>query len=370
MSLSRRDVLWSRIQAIEREFAEIAQNGTILNLIKQARHNLNKYGNRVTFGIFDDVVHVERHKILRKAYGFDKHWGEISPLHDLRADHWIPQGEITLMALGTAMNTPDFNTPPLELDLKSAIRTPQGWLDQVLSTLVITGDGQLMRDVDVCIKAGLDSTFRLFSPDAAHRRLIFDYQGTTNQIYSDDEVDRKYKCEVIGSKNSEPRYDYVSGTCSLFSMCMLGNFNDAIDMGAVSEIRIASCATEADILVFNICHVGRSNLQRLVLADLHLFGHDCRRFVDEKGSVWPYVEGIRSMLSHHCPNLRSLVMERVTYHIEDTSKRMVLVNERREWKAVNGVLSGLGSLMSEKAVGRFPRPLMVECDNKDHRVKS
>jgi hypothetical protein len=52
------------------------------------------------------------------------------------------------------------------------------------------------------------------------------------------------------------------------------------------------------------------------------------------------------MLSHHCPNLRSLVMERVTYHVEDTSERMVLVGQRREWKGVNGVLSGLVSLIS------------------------
>jgi hypothetical protein len=53
------------------------------------------------------------------------------------------------------------------------------------------------------------------------------------------------------------------------------------------------------------------------------------------------------MLSHHCPNLRSLVMERVYYHVEDTDLRITLVDQRREWKGVNGVLSGLTSLISE-----------------------
>jgi hypothetical protein len=350
MSRGKRDVLWRRIQAILREFKEIVHNDMIIDFIKQARRNLNKYGNQVTFGVFDDVVYVEGHKLLRKAYGFDEHWGEISPLHDLEPNHWIPRGEITLVALGTAMDTPEFNTPPLEFDLNSAIRTPHGCLDHLLFDLVITGDGELKRDVDVCIKAGLDSAFRVSSPNAAHRRLILDYQGTTTETRREDEVHPRFVPKVIGWKESEPRYNYGAGTCSLFSMCMLGDFKNAIDKGNVSEIRIASCATEADVLVFSICHVGRSNLQHLVLADLHLFGHGCRRFVDGKGSAWPYVQGIRGMLSYHCPNLRSLVMERVTYHVEDTFKRTFVVGKRREWKGVNGVLSGLVFLISELTI--------------------
>jgi hypothetical protein len=45
-----------------------------------------------------------------------------------------------------------------------------------------------------------------------------------------------------------------------------------------------------------------------------------------------------------------LVMERVTYHVEDTFKRTVVVGKRREWKGVNGVLSGLVSLISELTI--------------------
>ena len=56
------------------------------------------------------------------------------------------------------------------------------------------------------------------------------------------------------------------------------------------------------------------------------------------------------MLIHHCPNLRSLVMERVYYHVEDTAVSMALVEERREWDGVDHVLLGLTSLISEMTV--------------------
>ena len=40
-------------------------------------------------------------------------------------------------------------------------------------------------------------------------------------------------------------------------------------------------------------------------------------------------------------------MERVYYHVEDTVVSMILVEERREWEGVDGVLSGLTSLITE-----------------------
>jgi hypothetical protein len=213
--------------------------------------------------------------------------------------------------------------------------------------MVLTNDHELKRNVDVTIRAGLDWKFCFFSLDAANRHLIFDYQGTIITTCDEDQVARGFVPKVFGSTESEPRYDYGSGTCSLYSQCLLGQFNTAVDKGDVFEIRISSCATEADRLIFGVCHIGHSTLQRLVLVDLHLFGHGCRHFVDEKVSAWPYLTGVRSMLSHHCPKLGSLVMKRVYYHVGDTDLRVTLVDQRREWKGANGVLSGLTSLISE-----------------------
>lgn len=347
MPKAKRDALWRRIVSIDNDFSDKAMINKKLNLMKQALCNLKEHGNQVTLGVYDDVLNVAGRRLLRRAYGFDKLWGEISPLTDLTAEQWFPVSEISFMALRTAMSMSGFPEAPLELDLTSALRSPNGYLDKLLGAAVMTEDDALEHDVNVCVKAGLDWTFRLFNPDVARDRLIYKYQGTTIKTCSEDEVDPDFIPEVVGSKNSEPRYDYGHGTCSLYSRCVLGHLNHAIDKGDVTEMHLSSCATEADHLVFEFCHTGGATLQRLVLDDLHLFGHGCRRFLDEKNSAWPYLEGLRSMLSNHCPNLRSLVMERVYYHVEDTAVSMTLVEERHEWDGVDGVLSGLVSLISE-----------------------
>lgn len=350
MPKAKRGALWRRIVSIDKDFSDKAIIDKKLNLMKHALSNLNEHGNRVTLGVHDDVIHVAGRRLLRKAFGFDKLWGEISPLTDLTSEQWLPVSEIPFMALRAAMSMSGFPDSPLELDLTFALRTPNGKLDRLLGAAVMTSDHALKHDVNVCVKAGLDWTFRLFSPDDAHDRLIYEYQGTTIKTCSEDEVDLDFVPEVIGSKNSEPRYDYGYGTCSLYSPCVLGRLNHAIDSGNVTEFRVSSCATEADHLIFGICHTGDATLQQLVLADLHLFGHGCRRFLDEKNSAWPYLEGLRTMLIHHCPNLRSMVMDRVYYHVEDTAVSMALVEERHEWDGVDGVLSGLTSLISEMTV--------------------
>lgn len=350
MPKAKRDLLWRRIVSIDKDFSDKAMIKKKLNLMKQALSNLKEHGHRVTLGLYDDIVNVAGRRLLRKAYGFDNLWGEISPLADLRSEQWLPMGEITFMALRTAMSMSGFPDSPLELDLTSALRSPNGCLDRLLGAAVMTEDHTLKHDVNVHVKAGLDWTFRLFKPDVAHDCLIYEYRGSTIKACSEDEIDPEFIPEIIGSKNSEPRYDYGSGTCSLYSPCVLGYLNHAIESGGVTDFRISSCATEADHLVFGICHTGDVTLHRLVLVDLHLFGHGCRRFLDEKNSAWPYLEGFRTMLIYHCPNLRSLVMERVYYHVEDTAVSMVLVEERREWEGVDGVLSGLVSLISEMTI--------------------
>jgi hypothetical protein len=328
---------------------EFSQPGNILDLFAEALRNLKTLGHSVTLGIFDDIIHDDdkNHDILRKAYGFDKHWGKVAPHQDLAPKQWLPAGELSFASIMIATHKVNFPLPPLELDLHSALRGPHSWLDILLCNMVMTNDHELKPNVDVSIRAGLDWKFRFFSMDAAHRHLIFEYQGTIITTYDKDHIAYGFVPRISGSAESELRYDYGSGTCSLYSQCMLGQFNNVIDKADVSEIRISSCATEADRLIFGICHIGQASLQRLVLVDLHLFGHDCRHFIDEKVSAWPYLTGVRSMLSHHCPNLRSLVMERVYYHVEDTDLRITLVDQRREWKGVNGVLSGLTSLISE-----------------------
>lgn len=350
MPKAKRDALWRRIQTICKDSADTAMIEKMFKLMQQALSNLKMYGNKVTLGVFDDVICVAGRRLLRKAYGFDKLWGEISPLHDLSPKQWFSASEISFSALLAAMNLSEFPDSPLELDLTSGLSRPHGQLDQLLNAAVLTDDRELKRDVDVCIRTGLDWTFRLFSPDAAHDRLVFEYKGTMINGCSDDEFDPDFTPRVVGSENSEPRYDYGSGTCSLYSPCVLGHLNHAVDSGDVTDFRISSCATEADRLIFGICHIGGATLKRLALNDLHLFGHGCRRFLDEKNSAWPYLEGLRSMLLHHCPSLRSLVMERVYYHIEGTAVSMALVEERHEWDGANDVFSGLTSLISEMTI--------------------
>lgn len=262
---------------------------------------------------------------------------------------WLPAGEYPFMVLMSLTKEVDFPVSPLELDLASSLRTPNGGLDLMLdaSSMVRTQDGMLQRDIDVCIKKGLDSTFRFFRLNAVHAQLVLDFEGTTIKKDREEAVDVDFIPSVVNVNGLVLRYDFGSGTCSYYSSCAFGHFNKAIGVANVSELRMASCATEAQSLLYYIAKVGGVKLQKLVLTDIHLFDHDYRRFLDEKHSPWPYIEHFYSMLSDCCPNLRILVMERVFYHINDEPCLGVIVNERREWKGAGGALSGLASLIDE-----------------------
>jgi hypothetical protein len=347
MPKAKRDALWNQIQTIDRECSDFDKITKINCLVEQAMSNLKKLGNRVTLGVFDDVIWIAGHRLLRKGYGFDEYWGDISSLDHLALMGWVPAGGISFATLEAATSKIQFSNFSWELDLVSALSHSHSWLDKMLSDAVVMDDGALKRDVDVCVKANIDWTFRFSNTDPAHNRLIFDFMGTMTTTCNANDVESGFIPGIIGMQGSEPRYNYGSGTCSLYSPCVLGEFNNVINSSDVSEMRISSCATEADHLIFGICNTGHVNLQRLVLVNLHLFGHGCRHFMDEKNSAWPYLNGVRSMLSHHCPKLGSLVMERVYYYVDDTNIRVTLVDQRREWKGVNGVLSGLSSLVSE-----------------------
>lgn len=341
--------LW-KVQTIEQNFVMIEKTGRIKALLNQALCNLKAQGNRIKLGIFDDVIHGADHDLLRKAYGFDKLWADISPLCDLEPKQWLPAGEFPFLVLMWSIEEVSFPVSPLELDLASGLRMPYGGLDQMLDTssMVKTQDGMLQRNVDICIKRGPDSTFRFFRLDAAvNARVVFGFKGTAVKTDREEAVELDFIASIVNVKDSFLRYDFGSGSCSYYSSCAFGHFNQTIGEGNVSDFRMSSCATEAHYLLHNICKVGGMSLQQLVLTDLHLFDHVRRRFLDENNSAWPYIDCLHSMLSSHCPNLRTLVMERMFYHADDEPRHAVILGERREWKGVGGALSGLASLIDE-----------------------
>jgi hypothetical protein len=166
MPKAKRDALWNQIQTIDRDFSDFDKITKINRLVKQALSNLKKLGNRVTLGIFDDVIWVAGHRLLRKAYGFDKHWGDVSPLDHLAPMEWVPAGEISFATLEAAASKIQFSNFSWELDLASALSLAHSWLDKMLSEAVVLEDGALNRDVDAYVKTNLDWTFRFSNPDA------------------------------------------------------------------------------------------------------------------------------------------------------------------------------------------------------------
>ncbi|KAH0301123.1 hypothetical protein KCU71_g11627, partial [Aureobasidium melanogenum] len=349
MSKTERRDMWKRIRVIKSESTDFVETPEVVDLLSQALSNLKKHGQRVTLGIFDDVVYGSDFEddILRKSYGFDKLWGGLSPLHVLTPDHWYAQGEDTFEILLEALTQTESSFPSMELDLASAIRNPHSDLDECLHLAVSAQDGKIPRDLDICIKAGLDWTFGLFRRDDVHDNLVFDYEGTTTEVCREDEMDPDFLPEVVHSFPSEPCYNYGSGFCSLYSRCVLGRFNYTLSSENMTEIRISSCATEAHFLVYGICALGKAKLEKLVLTDLHLFGPGSRGFIDEKNKPWPWIEGFLDLIGDNCPNLRSLTMERVFFHAEDKPGRAVIVEKHRSWEGVIGVRNGLASLISE-----------------------
>lgn len=348
LSEANHHTMW-KIQTIEQNFVMIEKTGRVKALLNQALRNLKAQGNRVKLGIFDDVIHGADHDQLRKAYGFDKLWAGISPLCDLEPMQWLPAGEFPFMVLLCSIEEVGFPASPLELDLASNLRNSSGGLDQMLDTcsMVRTEHGMLQRNVDVCIKTGLDSTFRFLRLDAVDARVVFDYKGTVVKTDTEEAVELDFIASIVNVKGSFLRYDFGSGSCSYYSPCAFGHFNQTIGEENVSDFRMASCAIEAHHLLHEICKIGGMNLQQLVLTDLHLFDLVRHRFLDENNSAWPYVDYLHKILSFHCPNLRTLVMEGIFYHADDEPRHAVIVRERREWKGVGGALPGLASLIDE-----------------------
>lgn len=237
---------------------------------------------------------------------------------------------------------------PMELDLAGALRSKFGGLDHMLgvSPMVKTRDGKLQRDVNIYLKAGLDFTTRFYRPDNNHDRLVFEYQGTIEE--NRGEVRSEFIPKVVGSVGSEPRYDYGSGTSSLFSLCTLGRFQEAIGSDNVTKIHISSCAIEGWLLPLSIRRLGTTNLRKLALTDIHIYASNHRSFFDsEKGSAWPVLAGLDAMLDHNNFRLLGLVTERVFFHVQDGTESAVIVDERREWEGERGATRGLQTLMSE-----------------------
>lgn len=158
LSKTKRRTLWKRIQAVKSESTDFTETPEVVDLLSQALSNLNKREQRVIFGIFDDVVYGDdiEDDILRKSYGSDKLWGDLSPLHELTPDYWYTKREDTFEILLEALTQSESSLPSLELDLASGIRNSQSDLDESLHRAIIAKDGTIPHDLNICIKAGLD----------------------------------------------------------------------------------------------------------------------------------------------------------------------------------------------------------------------
>ncbi|KAG9950878.1 hypothetical protein KCU85_g3309, partial [Aureobasidium melanogenum] len=363
MAKSRRRATWKFIKSVKQKSTGFVGTEEVVDMLSQALTNIKKHGQRVTLGIFDDVVYrtdVED-DVLRKCFGFDELWEDFSPAEELHPGHWTAKGEDTFEILLEAIAQSKSSSTFLELDLAMGMRDPRSNLDEHLHLALVGEDGKIPRDLDICIKAGLDWTFRFFRRDTIYDGLVFDYEGTINETCREDEVDPDFLPDVVGLFPSQLRYDYGSGTCSLYSRCVLGRLNHAIKSEDMTEIRISSCASEAHFLVYGICELGKNKLQELVLTDVHLFGPGVPGFIDEENKPWPWLDGFLDLIRENCPNLRSLTMERVFFHAEDKPGRAIVVEECRTWQGVDGVLTGLTSLISEMtALDREQRQRWLE----------
>ncbi|KAH0384574.1 hypothetical protein KCU92_g4272, partial [Aureobasidium melanogenum] len=348
LSKARRKKLWRQIQNAKQKLSTLHKTMRSIMLLTWTLSNLKRHGQQITFGIFDDVIVDGKNDFLRKAYGFNEFWGDIRPEIDLTHEQWVPGSELTFMLLEKAIDLSGFPTSPWELDLYTSINNPISDLDQLLNASLMTRDGKLKSNVNIYIKAGMEWRFRFFRPDVSYDRFIFDFQGTTIITREEVEVEPEFIPQVDTPADAEPRYNYGFGTCSLYFQRVLGQVQEAIAKANLSEIRISSCATRAPYLAHTICELGKENLERLVLVDIHVFAKGSRGFVDEKNAAWPYLSIFRDLLVQDCPNLRSLVMERVVFQADNKPGcRSVIVNERREWKGVSQVFSGLALLISE-----------------------
>ncbi|THW03903.1 hypothetical protein D6D26_03137 [Aureobasidium pullulans] len=325
-----------------------SKNGKAFKMLTQASLNLKKHGQQVTLGVFDDVIHRDSEdEMLRKAYGFDECWGNVWPPDIFMPGIWEPIDDLALGIIAKVLKSGNIPLPPLEMDLAKAPRSGSGNLGKLLTDTVMK-HGKLHRHVDVFMDVASDWTFRFWRPYSNRDHLAFHVCGTLEEICEEDEIDPDFVPDVYKVEGHELRYDYGSGNCSSYSPCEFGDFNKAIRSEELYEIAMASFATEAHFIAYGICSTGGEKLQKLTMVDAHLFGPGSHGFVDENGSAWPYLSVFKDLLRDNCPNLRSLVFERVYYHVEGKPMgRSVITEQRRKWKGKDGVLSGLACLIAE-----------------------
>lgn len=180
MSKAECQTKWTRIQSLSDQTMMLFSSRDIFNLLGQAISNLKKHTHKVTFGVYDDVLNRgTAREILRKGYGLDKFWGNISPLADFGIRQCAPTSGPIFGVLEVAINA-KAPTAPIELNLALSMRTIHGAnsvLDQRLINYVVTVDGTLRRDVNICIKVALDWTFRFFHLESNNDHHVFDYRG-------------------------------------------------------------------------------------------------------------------------------------------------------------------------------------------------
>ncbi|TIA41305.1 hypothetical protein D6C79_07259 [Aureobasidium pullulans] len=351
---AEREAKWKHLDAADSQISDLIGTQIIIRYLAVALLNLKEHGQRVTFGLRDDVIHRGTdHEILRKAYGFEQFWGIVSPLNDLDIKQWGPARSFLWAMLGFAITSIDAHNEvsvALELDLAVAIDRSNDALDGGILAALMMSEDKVQREVDICLKIGLDWTIRFFRPDPKQDYLVLNYHGTTVQTCKEEDIDPGFLPHIIGPQGHELRYGYGSGNTSYYSPCMLGKLYEAITMEKLSEICMESCASEASFTILEICKMGSQKLQKLALIDTHLFESTIGRFgfLDQKKSAWPFLYVVRSLLRDNCPNLQSFVLDRVFFYAEDdTAGRAVITGKRREWKGKDGVLSGLACLIAE-----------------------
>jgi hypothetical protein len=327
-----------------------------LALLVAAMNNLKAHGQRPIIGIYDDVVRVRSDLLIyRKGYGSNQFWG-MSPMSDFTPEQWSPSRDQIFGLIMAAATKTESPVAALEFDLAVALASTRCNLDVLLSFAVMRG-GVLLPGVDVCIKTGLDSVIRFYrvkNDEKGPGHLVYAYKGTTIPAHAMGGPvidDAEFTPIVTGYSGAEPRFDYGSGSCSVYARYMLGEFSRPISSEGVHEIHIEGCATEAH-LIRRICAMGRGKLEKLTLIDVHLFGgYESEVFFDGHGSGWPYLTIVREMLRNSCQALHTLVLENVVLHRKsDVAGRSILVGKRVEFHGIDEVLYGLVGLISSLTV--------------------
>ncbi|KAI4728356.1 hypothetical protein E4T49_03861 [Aureobasidium sp. EXF-10728] len=325
-------------QAFKNVTLDRSSHRKLSELLKQAFSNLKSNGQRVTIGLFDDVLRRNsRYPILRKAYGFDEFWQGLDPVAELTHAHWKPEQTTIFALMQKAANQSGMPLLFLELDLP--YRCERDLEGLLVETFL---DGRTPpHDFEICTKVGTDSECKL--KRVGPGRLSLSYHGTTVKSNEEDLGPNSLLYAEPGA--GVYRFVYDTGSASFFGPHIM-LLRDVVRAEMLQDIHIKSCALQSMHFLGLLCIFGSARLYTATILDIHIFDKK-QDNVDQKKIAWPLVKKIKDRLAEKCPNLRHLIMEQVFYYKEDDpSIRAVVVDQRCEWEGVHGVLAGLDTLIS------------------------